>query len=106
MDIKLEIGGKTYTFTANRKAICALTNLQSKESTNEDMIDDVFYAMLKKEHNLSREEISELLDVAEKEYGVGQLVQFCTAVLEEVFQTAEEENKQYKKIEFLNRKNK
>lgn len=104
MDIKLEIGGKTYTFTANRKAVCLLT--YSQKENNGELLDDMFYALLKKEHNLSKDEISELLDIAEQEYGVAQLIEFCTEVLEEVFQKAEENKKNYKKIEFLNRKNK
>ena len=100
MDIKLEIGGKTYTFTANRKVACILANMSN---LSEDMLDEVFYAMLKKEHNLSREEVSLLLDEAEKEYGVNQLIQFVGEITNEVFTDAETK---YKKIEFLNRKNK
>jgi len=100
METKLEINGKEYIFTANRKVACLLANVQQ----DENMLDDVFYALLKKEHNLSREEVSALLDKAEEEYGVSQLIEFVGAVAEEVFTQAEE--KPYKKIEFLSRKKK
>lgn len=105
MDIKLEIGGKTYTFTINRKAACIIAQAQSQADEG-NLLDDVFYAMLKKEHNLSRQEVGELLDVAEEEYGITQLLTFCNEAIEEVFQQAEKNEKNYKKIEFLNRKNK
>ena len=101
MQTKLEINCKEYILTANRKVACVLANTMS--GVNEDMLDDAFYAMLKPEHNLSREEVSALLDDAEKEYGVSQLIEFVGAITNEVFTEAE---KNYKKIEFLNRKNK
>jgi inorganic pyrophosphatase/exopolyphosphatase len=100
MQTKLEIKGKEYILTANRKVACVLANIST---INEDMLDEAFYAMLKPEHNLSREEVSKLLDEAEKEYGVSQLIEFVGAITEEVFTEAETK---YKKIEFLNRKNK
>lgn len=100
MQTKLEIKGKEYILTANRKVACVLANISS---INEDMLDEAFYAMLKPEHNLSREEVSALLDNAEQEYGVSQLIEFVGAITEEVFTEAETK---YKKIEFLNRKNK
>lgn len=101
MQTKLEIKGKEYILTANRKVACVLANTMSEKT--EDMLDEAFYAMLKKEHNLSREQVSALLDDAEEEYGVGQLIEFVGAITEEVFTEAETK---YKKIEFLNRKNK
>jgi inorganic pyrophosphatase/exopolyphosphatase len=100
MQTKLEINGKEYILTVNRKVACILANMSN---VSEDMLDEAFYAMLKKEHNLSREQVSELLDQAEKEYGVSQLIELVGAVTEEVFTEAETK---YKKIEFLNRKNK
>lgn len=100
MKTKLEIKGKEYILTANRKVACVLANISS---INEDMLDEAFYAMLKPEHNLSRQEVSTLLDDAEQEYGVSQLIEFVGAITEEVFTEAETK---YKKIEFLNRKNK
>lgn len=99
MQTKLEINGKEYILTANRKVACILANMTS--GLSEDMLDEAFYAMLKQAHNLSREEVSELLDYAEQEYGVQQLIEFVGAMTEAVFSTAE---KKYKKIEFLNRK--
>lgn len=101
MEEKLEIGGKIYTFSANRKAICALSEIQEKEDKSE-MLDEMFYALLKKEHNLSRQEISDLLDIAEEEYGVTQLLNFATEVINEAFTQAGE--KKYKTIELLARK--
>lgn len=100
MQTKLEIKGKEYILTANRKVACVLANISS---INEDMLDEAFYAMLKPEHNLSKQEVSALLDDAEQEYGVSQLIEFVGAITEEVFTEAETK---YKKIEFLNRKNK
>lgn len=100
MQTKLEIKGKEYILTANRKVACVLANMSS---ISEDMLDEAFYAMLKQEHNLSREDVSKLLDEAEKEYGVSQLIEFVGAITNEVFTEAETK---YKKIEFLNRKNK
>lgn len=100
MITKLEIKGKEYILTANRKSASLLAGMEN----NEDMIDEVFYALLKPEHNLSREEVSKLLDDAEEEYGVGQLLEFAGAITNEVFTPADEAN--YKKIEFLNRKSK
>lgn len=100
MQTKLEINGKEYILTANRKVACVLANMSS---ISEDMLDEAFYAMLKQEHNLSREDVSKLLDEAEKEYGVSQLIEFVGAITNEVFTEAETK---YKKIEFLNRKNK
>ena len=100
MQTKLEIKGKEYILTANRKVACVLANMSS---LSEDMLDEAFYAMLKQEHNLTREQVSSLLDEAEKEYGVSQLIEFVGAITNEVFTEAETE---YKKIEFLNRKNK
>lgn len=105
MEQKLEINGKEYTFTANRKAACILASMQNATANeNEDMLDIMFYALLKKEHNLSRQEVSALLDEAEKEYGAVQLLQFATELTNDVFTQAEETK--FKKIEFLNRKNK
>lgn len=101
MQTKLEINEKEYVLTANRKVACILANISS--GSPEDMLDETFYALLKQEHNLSREEVSELLDYAEQEYGVQQLIEFVGAITEEVFSAAE---KKYKKIEFLNRKTK
>ena len=98
---KLEINGKEYTFVANRKVACLMADLQNEEN-KENMLDNMFYALLKKEHNLSKEEVSDLLDYAEEEYGVTQLLQFATEVVNEAFTQAEK--KQYKTIEFLNRK--
>ena len=98
---KLEINGKEYTFIANRKAACLIADLQNSEN-KENMLDDMFYALLKRKHNLTREEVSDLLDYAEEEYGVTQLLQFATEVVNEAFTQAEK--KQYKPIEFLNRK--
>jgi len=98
---KLEINGKEYTFIANRKAACLIADLQNSEN-KENMLDDMFYALLKRKHNLTREEVSDLLDYAEEEYGVTQLLQFATEVVNEAFTQAEK--KQYKTIEFLNRK--
>lgn len=100
MITKLEIKGKEYILTANRKTASILAGAEKSE----DMVDEVFYALLKKEHNLSREEVSKLLDDAEEEYGVAQLLEFVGAITEEVFTPADETK--YKKIEFLNRKNK
>lgn len=100
MQEKLEINGKEYILTANRKVACVLANMNG---LSEDMLDEAFYAMLKQEHNLSREDVSKLLDEAEKEYGVSQLIEFVGAITNEVFTEAETK---YKKIEFLNRKNK
>lgn len=100
MQTKLEVNGKEYILTANRKVACILANMSE---VSEDMLDDAFYAMLKKEHNLSRAEVSAILDDAEQEYGVAQLIEFVGAITNEVFTEAE---KNYKKIEFLNRKNK
>ena len=99
MEIKLEVKGKEYILTANRKVACILANVTE---LGENMLDDAFYALLKKEHNMSREEVSKLLDDAEQEYGVMQLIELVTKITEQVFTTAEET--QYKKIEFLNRK--
>ena len=101
MEEILEIGGKEYIFTVNRKAICMLSDLQEKNDKT-DMLDDMFYALLKTKHNLSKKEVSDLLDIAEEEYGVNQLLSFATELLNKVFQKAEE--KKYKTIAFLNRK--
>lgn len=102
MEPKLEINGKEYTFIANRKAVCLLSDMESKEN-KENLLDDMFYALLKKAHNLSKDEVSDLLDVAEEEYGVNQLLEFATEVINEAFTQAD---KKYKTIEFLNRKKK
>lgn len=103
MEQNLEIGGKIYTFTANRKAVCALSEMQSIEDKSE-LLDEMFYALLKKHHNLTKQEISDLLDIAEEEYGVTQLLNFATEIVNEAFTPAV--TKQYKVIEFLNRKKK
>lgn len=100
---KLEINEKEYTFVANRKAICALSEYQNKQDKSE-MLDDMFHALLKKEHNLSKEEVSELLDFAEQEYGTEQLMEFATEIINEAF--TQVGKKQYKKIAFLNHKKK
>lgn len=100
MITKLEIKGKEYILTANRKSASLLAGAEK----DENMIDEIFYALLKPEHNFSREEVSELLNDAEEEYGVGQLLDLVGVITEEVFTTADETK--YKKIEFLNRKSK
>ena len=46
MEEILEIGGKEYIFTVNRKAICMLSDLQEKNDKT-DMLDAMFYALLK-----------------------------------------------------------
>lgn len=104
MEEILEIGGKEYTFVANRKAVCLLADMQNGDKAY--MLDDMFYALLKTKHNLTKQEVSDLLDVAEEEYGVNNLLKFATDFTNEVFTKAEENNKKYKKIAFLDRKKK
>lgn len=103
MKQNLEINNKIYTFSSNRKAICSLASLQNTNEP-ENLLDELFYALLKKEHNLSRQEVSDLLDIAEEEYGTKQLLDFATALINEDFTQAEEKQKKFKTIEFLNRK--
>lgn len=101
MEETLEIGGKKYTFVANRKAVCLLADMQNVED-KADMLDDMFYALLKTKHNLTKEEVSDLLDIAEEEYGVKNLLDFATAFTNEVFTKVE--GKKYKEIPFLSHK--
>lgn len=101
MDNKLEIDGKEYIFYANRKAICALADIQDSEN-KEDLLDELFYYLLKKEHDLTREEVSDLLDKAEEEYKVSDLLEFATEILNSTFTEA---NKK-KEIPLLVRKHK
>ena len=105
MEPKLEINGKEYTFIANRKAVCMLSDIQNSEN-KENMLDDMFYALLKSKHNLTKKEVSDLLDIAEEEYGVQQLLEFASEVVNEAFTQAEEKQNKYKVILFLNRKKK
>lgn len=105
MEEILEIGGKEYTFVANRKAVCLLSDMQNTNN-KADMLDDMFYALLKTKHDLTKQEVSDLLDIAEKEYGINALLEFATAFVNEVFTKAEENKKNYKTIPFLDRKNK
>ena len=104
MEEILEIGGKEYTFVTNRKAICLLSEIQNGDKA--DMLDNMFYALLKTKHNMTKQEVSDLLDIAEKEYGVNALLEFASAMVNEVFTKAEENKKKYKTIPFLNRKKK
>lgn len=99
MEQKLEIGGKEYTFVANRKAACALSNINNEDTS--EMLDVMFFALLKTRHNMSKKEASELLDVAEEEYEIKDLLEFCTKMIDMVF-TKAKENK--KKIAFLSQK--
>lgn len=104
MEETLEIGGKEYTFVANRKAVCLLSDMQNGDKAY--MLDDMFYALLKTKHDLTKQEVSDLLDIAEKEYRINDLLEFATAFVNEVFTKAEENKKNYKTIPFLDRKNK
>ena len=104
MEEILEIGGKEYTFVVNRKAVCLLSDLNKEDKA--DMLDNMFYALLKTKHNMTKKEVSDLLDIAEKEYGVNALMEFATALLNEVFTKAEGNKNNYKTIAFLNRKKK
>lgn len=105
MEQILEIGGKEYTFVVNRKVTCMLSDLQTNQDKSE-MLDDMYYALLKTKHNLTKQEVSDLLDIAEQEYGINQLLSFATEMINEVFTQAEEKSKKYKTIAFLNRKRK
>lgn len=106
MEEILEINGKEYVFVVNRKTLSIMSKLQADKELDENSIDSMFYALLKPRHNLSMKEIEELLDVAEKEYGIKQLMQFATELINEVFTLGEEEQNKYKTIAFLNRKKK
>lgn len=104
MEEILEIGGKEYTFVVNRKAVCLLSDMEKDEKS--EMLDNMFYALLKTKHNMTKQEVSELLDIAEKEYGINALLEFATAMINEVFTKAEESKNKFKTIAFLNRKKK
>lgn len=107
MEIILEIDGKEYCFVSNRKAFSIIAGLNKDGDFGEDALDKICYALLKTKHNLTMEEVSELLDKAEEEYGVKQLTEFAQKMVEEVFST--EQDKNYKKIPYLaqhNKKNK
>ena len=99
MEEKLKIGGIEYTFKVNRKAVSILGKLGQDE---ENMIDKMYYALLKAKHDMSMEEVSDLLDIAEKEYGLENLMQFATEMVNEVFTPVQE--KKYKEIPFLKHK--
>lgn len=105
MEQKLEIGGKEYTFFANRKSallISKITEANDDISKIGELLDEMFYMLLKKKHDLSMEEVEELLDIAEQEYELKDLIEFCVKLLTTVFTEAEENKK--KKIAFLSQK--
>lgn len=105
MEEILEIDGKEYKFVVNRKVVGFMSDFSDSEDKS-NMLDDMYYALLKSKHNMTRQEVSDLLDIAEKEYGVQQLMKFANELINEVFTQAEENNHKYKTIAFLNRKKK
>lgn len=104
MGVILEIDGEEYSFVANRKAFSIIAGATDNGKLGENSIDTIFYALLKTKHNLSMEEVSDLLDKAEKEYGIKQLTEFAQKMVEEVFST--EQEKKYKTIPYLAQHNK
>lgn len=99
MEVILEIDGKEYCFVANRKAFSIIASATENGKLNENSIDTIFYALLKMKHNLSMQEVSDLLDKAEEEYGIQQLTEFAQKMVEEVFSA--EQEKKYKPIPYL-----
>lgn len=113
MEERLEIAGKEYVFTVNRKAFLSMSQMQEELQNAQkggevsgEILDKMAYAYLKPYHkDITMTEVSKILDEAEKEYGIKQLMEFLMKLGEEVFMEAQEKDK-YKAIPYLVKKGK
>ena len=82
MEERLEIAGKEYVFTVNRKAFLSMSqmkdefqNAQKGNEISDDLLDKMAYAYLKPYHrDITMSEVSKILDDAEQEYGITQIM--------------------------------
>lgn len=99
MKKELEINGKVYTLVANREISNLLekcVSVDEKGNAKVNMPDKamIFYALLKTEQkDITIENANEILELADKEYGIGQMNQAIEYMFNSVFTAGSTEKK-------------
>lgn len=104
MEKELEIAGVTYTLVANRNVSevferCVKVDVEGNAKVEMPSKKEVFNALLKtKQPNLSKKDTDEILDKADKEYGIEQM----NAAIDMLFNSVFTQGSPEKTISWLN----